>query len=153
MRCGLKKIIIAQLFVCLSLVSCHVPNVFGKHDAPNPKEAKLDNPPMIGGDKDEHGCFISAGYSWSPTRKQCLRVWEAGIRLSDLSALDSPISIILIENGDNKPLELYLPQFSKPLVFEKNGDEWLDEKEEYLIKKENNHFQVYDKNDKLVAKN
>ena len=149
----MKKFIYAQLLVSLTLIGCNLPELLNKNEQPKSIEKKADNPPMIGGDKDEHGCFISAGYSWSPTRKQCLRVWEAGIRLSDLSALDSPISIILIENGDNNPLELYLPQVSKPLVFEKNGDEWLDEKEEYLIKKENNHFQVYDKNDKLIAKN
>lgn len=35
-----------------------------------------------GGDRDEHGCIGSAGYTWSPLRKKCIRVWEEGIRLS-----------------------------------------------------------------------
>ena len=31
---------------------------------------------VIGGDKDEHGCLISAGYSWCEEKKKCLRTWE-----------------------------------------------------------------------------
>ncbi len=27
-------------------------------------------------DKDEHGCIWSAGYSWSETKKECIRSWE-----------------------------------------------------------------------------
>ena len=31
---------------------------------------------LIGGDKDEGGCLIGAGYSWCPAKQKCLRVWE-----------------------------------------------------------------------------
>lgn len=31
---------------------------------------------LIGGDKDEDGCLIGAGYSWCPSKQKCLRVWE-----------------------------------------------------------------------------
>lgn len=30
----------------------------------------------IGGEKDEHGCLIGAGYSWCETKQKCLRSWE-----------------------------------------------------------------------------
>ena len=30
----------------------------------------------VGGDKDVHGCFISAGYSWCGVKNKCLRIWE-----------------------------------------------------------------------------
>jgi hypothetical protein len=30
----------------------------------------------IGGDKDEHGCLIAAGYSWCEAKQKCLRTWE-----------------------------------------------------------------------------
>ena len=33
-------------------------------------------PPIVGGDKDEHGCIGSAGYSWCELKNKCLRVWE-----------------------------------------------------------------------------
>ncbi|MDD5146422.1 MAG: hypothetical protein PHN39_01605, partial [Candidatus Pacebacteria bacterium] len=31
---------------------------------------------IVGGDKDEHGCIGSAGYSWCSAKNKCLRVWE-----------------------------------------------------------------------------
>jgi len=32
----------------------------------------------IGGEKDEHGCLIAAGYSWCEAKQKCLRAWEEG---------------------------------------------------------------------------
>ena len=31
---------------------------------------------LVGGDKDEHGCIPSAGYSWCAPKNKCLRIWE-----------------------------------------------------------------------------
>lgn len=31
---------------------------------------------LIGGNQDEHGCLIAAGYSWCEASQKCLRVWE-----------------------------------------------------------------------------
>lgn len=47
-----------------------------------PKSNSQDNNPLdnsqniVGGDRDEHGCIGSAGYSWCETKQKCLRVWE-----------------------------------------------------------------------------
>lgn len=35
-----------------------------------------DNQQLIGGDTDEHGCLIAAGYSWCEAKQKCLRIWE-----------------------------------------------------------------------------
>ncbi len=32
--------------------------------------------PVIGGDRDEHGCLTPAGYSWCESKQKCLRAWE-----------------------------------------------------------------------------
>lgn len=32
--------------------------------------------PIVGGDRDPHGCIGSAGYSWCEVKSKCLRVWE-----------------------------------------------------------------------------
>lgn len=32
--------------------------------------------PMVGNDRDEHGCIGSAGYSWCEAKQKCLRIWE-----------------------------------------------------------------------------
>jgi hypothetical protein len=31
---------------------------------------------IIGGDRDEHGCLIAAGYRWCPSEQECMRMWE-----------------------------------------------------------------------------
>ncbi|MDD5072056.1 MAG: hypothetical protein PHQ42_04985, partial [Patescibacteria group bacterium] len=31
---------------------------------------------LLGGDRDEHGCIGSAGYSWCEAKQKCLRMWE-----------------------------------------------------------------------------
>ena len=33
-------------------------------------------PPLVGGDRDAHGCIGSAGYSWCEAKQKCLRPWE-----------------------------------------------------------------------------
>jgi hypothetical protein len=32
--------------------------------------------PILGGDRDEHGCIGSAGYSWCEAKNKCIRIWE-----------------------------------------------------------------------------
>ncbi|MGS0895746.1 hypothetical protein ACVBGC_24930 [Burkholderia stagnalis] len=33
-------------------------------------------PPMVGSDRDAHGCIGSAGYAWCEATRQCERPWE-----------------------------------------------------------------------------
>ena len=35
-----------------------------------------EDEPLVGGDKDEHGCIGSAGYTWCEAKQKCLRTWE-----------------------------------------------------------------------------
>ncbi len=32
--------------------------------------------PVLGADRDVHGCIGSAGYSWCEEKNKCLRIWE-----------------------------------------------------------------------------
>ena len=41
-----------------------------------PSVENTENPKIIGGDKDEHGCLGPAGYSWCEAKQKCLRTWE-----------------------------------------------------------------------------
>ncbi len=36
--------------------------------------------PKVGGDRDEHGCIVSAGYVWCEEKQKCLRPWEETCR-------------------------------------------------------------------------
>mmetsp|Transcript_48886 Transcript_48886/g.72633 ORF Transcript_48886/g.72633 Transcript_48886/m.72633 type:complete len:216 (-) Transcript_48886:186-833(-) len=33
---------------------------------------------LLGGLKDTHGCYVSAGYTWCESSQKCLRLWEEG---------------------------------------------------------------------------
>lgn len=35
-----------------------------------------ETPPIVGGDRDAHGCIGSAGYQWNEDIGACIRVWE-----------------------------------------------------------------------------
>lgn len=42
---------------------------------PQPTNTEED-PQVIGGERDEHGCLGPAGYTWSEEAQACLREWE-----------------------------------------------------------------------------
>ncbi|MBN1385500.1 hypothetical protein JW968_00815 [Candidatus Woesearchaeota archaeon] len=41
--------------------------------------------PLVGGDRDEHGCIGSAGYSWCERLDKCVRIWEEPCTVEDLA--------------------------------------------------------------------
>lgn len=51
-------------------------------DTPTPSVSSRISPTaeisesVVGGDRDEHGCIGSAGYSWCEVKQKCLRSWE-----------------------------------------------------------------------------
>lgn len=49
-------------------------------------------PPVVGGDRDAHGCIGSAGYSWCAREAACVRPWELARQrgfANDASAFDA----------------------------------------------------------------
>lgn len=47
---------------------------------PASKLVQYPQSPIVGGDRDEHGCIGSAGYVWCEVQKDCIRLFEKGIR-------------------------------------------------------------------------
>lgn len=41
--------------------------------------------PIVGDDKDEHGCIGSAGYSWCELKQKCLRIWEEPCKETEMN--------------------------------------------------------------------
>lgn len=48
----------------------------GQRCVPNPVTDETNTEPIVGGDRDEHGCIPSAGYTWCESKQKCLRTWE-----------------------------------------------------------------------------
>ena len=47
-----------------------------KQEILNNDQLENKTEPIVGGDKDSHGCIGSAGYLWCEEKQKCLRPWE-----------------------------------------------------------------------------
>ena len=74
----MKKIFLLTFIVLISffLGGCSLIDKI-KTISPSPAgQPDSSNQQLIGGDKDEHGCIGSAGYTWCEPKQKCLREWE-----------------------------------------------------------------------------
>lgn len=47
--------------------------------------------PAVGGNRDRHGCLLTAGYVWCPGASQCVRLWETPCpELDETDETDEP---------------------------------------------------------------
>ncbi len=88
-------------------------------------------PRMTGSDRDEHGCIGSAGYTWSIIKKDCIRIFEIGIRLNPAAAVTNKTSAAFIVFDNNKlKAELFAPgQPASSIILEygkKNSQVWFN---------------------------
>ena len=86
--------------------------------------------PSIGGDKDEHGCLVGAGQTWSEVKQGCIQVFNVGMRLNpvDTKEGDAVISAFVVVNDDKSKMELFLPDDKKTTII-------LDKVEDNLYQK------------------
>ena len=71
---GLAILIAMALFSALLFSGCIAPAKV----APLPQLPNVSAPaaPMVGNDRDSHGCIGSAGYTWCEALSKCIRPWE-----------------------------------------------------------------------------
>ena len=89
---------------------------------------QLDSP-LVGGERDAHGCITSAGYTYSQLRRQCLRPWEGGIRLAATGAECVPLAsgayVLLSDDGTQAELFWALgPAMMLERAFTPQGPYW-----------------------------
>lgn len=69
---------------------------------------KVDNvicpAPVVGGDRDEHGCIGSAGYTWCEEKQKCLRIWEESCNGNSNTEISMIVGQILAKKY-NKPVD------------------------------------------------
>ncbi|AJQ55848.1 TPA: hypothetical protein F3L15_21515 [Aeromonas hydrophila] len=70
---------------------------------------------LVGSDRNSHGCIGSAGYQWSALTKQCVRLFEQGIRLNPTDAGQTSSAFVLF-NADQSQAELTLPSGEQHLL-------------------------------------
>jgi hypothetical protein len=74
--------------------------------------------PVLGGDRDVHGCKGSAGYTYSQIRNNCVRVFEQKIKLKEVSSDKSYTSMTaVIFSKDMKRAEVFIPDGMAKVLF------------------------------------
>lgn len=97
-RINNRQVLIASL-LCVGLFSA-----CNQKKAQQETEAKQETSTMVGNDKDEHGCKASAGYTWSEVRRDCIRVFEEGVRMA---GADGKSTAFIIFSNDSSKVELF----------------------------------------------
>ncbi|MBL1409963.1 hypothetical protein [Sphingobacterium faecale] len=73
--------------------------------------AGADSLAAVGADKDKHGCLLSAGYTWSQLRGECIRPFEQGIALHTLNTSSAyQTSAYLLVDSSKNEAEVFIPE-------------------------------------------
>lgn len=113
---------------------------------------KANTPPMVGNDADEHGCKASAGYRWSVLRNDCIRIFEAGVRLDPVAKdLEQSLSafVVIKTDSSDQEIELFVPYDEQTIIVKKEAtDKWKNDK--YVLTKAKEIYSIEDTNKKLL---
>ncbi|MBL4648934.1 MAG: hypothetical protein JKY03_04330 [Aureispira sp.] len=98
-------LILIPLIICSCATKITPETTTDQKPKEEPKEAG-----RLGGDKDEHGCLVTAGATWSKLKQECIRVFSVGIRLNPILIKEETVvfSAFVVFNDDKSKLELYL---------------------------------------------
>ena len=115
----------------MALSACSEPNDnFNDHSE---NETNKENVQAIGGQKDEHGCLIAAGETWSQLKQDCIQIFNVGQRLNPIETKsgEAVFSAFILLNGDQSELELFLPQHSYTTLLKYNTNKEVFERNEF----------------------
>lgn len=87
-------------------------------------EAKTEEAAIPGSDKDEHGCVGSAGYVWSEVKKDCIRPFEAGLKISETQKDNATYATYIVFAADSVQAELYTPESEGSILLERADNQW-----------------------------
>lgn len=127
------KLLMALVCVATALYSC-------KNSAMKSQQSEEQKEEILGGDADEHGCKASAGYTWSEVRKDCIRVFEVGVKLNDSRDVNATSAAYLVFSVDSLDAELFVPQQEGSILLHRTGQAW-----------KNEAYNAYRKDNKLVV--
>jgi hypothetical protein len=129
-------------------------NTSNKQNQDSLKVEQAQTPLMVGNDTDEHGCKASAGYRWSVLKKECIRIFEVGVRLDpvDKNLEQSLSAFVVMKNDSNdQEIELFVPYDEQSIIVKKeSADKWKNNK--YLLTKVKDTYSIEDANKKLLYK-
>ena len=87
-----------------------------------------DKGPLVGADRDEHGCIASAGYTWSGLKNTCIRLWEEGKALLPAQQTEGAVMAAYVVNAEDS-VEVFLPGRSSAMLltrqYVQGAPEWV----------------------------
>lgn len=97
-----------------------------------------------GGDTDVHGCKGSAGYTWSELRKDCIRIFEEGIRLNPASLKEGEavLSSFIVFSPDSVMAELFIPSLEVAPIANSDGKDKWKTHDGYVVDKTGNVWTI-----------
>ncbi|TQR31327.1 hypothetical protein DMB92_06460 [Campylobacter sp. MIT 99-7217] len=126
---------IGLIFMTLFFISCATKNEFNSEDK------------ALGGAKDNNGCLIAAGYTFSKLKNTCLRLFEEAVALKNMQDENATSAAFVIIEGVKA--ELFLPEFDESLVLELKNKAFVNK--EFRLEKRNDKL-FLSKNAKLIYK-
>lgn len=81
--------------------------------------------PVLGGDRDVHGCIGSAGYTYSQLKNDCIKTFSQKIKLKEVNSDKSYTSMTaIIFNKSMTKAEVFIPDgAAKSIILDKQGKE------------------------------
>ncbi len=108
-----------------------------------------DRPARVGSDRDAHGCIGSAGYTYSPMRHQCVRIWEEGVALLSVEEKGPYTSAVFVLDSDKHDRkELFLDMGKSPVMLtSKKADvpTWQDSANKWKLTQGTEGWQLWEK--------
>lgn len=112
--------------------------------------------PVLGGDRDVHGCISSAGYTYSQLKNNCIKTFNQKIKLKEVSTDKSYTSMTaIIFNKSMTKAEVFIPDgAAKSIILDKAGKEkiWKSGshiKDSYVLTPHKKSYQIK-KNDVVI---
>ncbi|CAI8777535.1 hypothetical protein [Chryseobacterium sp. IT-36CA2] len=112
--------------------------------------------PVLGGDRDVHGCIGSAGYTYSQIKNNCIRTFDQKIKLKEVSTDKSyTTTTAVIFNKSMTKAEVFIPDgAAKSIILDKQGKEkiWKSGthvKDIYVLTPHKKSYQIK-KNDEII---
>lgn len=87
-------------------------------------EVQAQQTVMPGSDKDEHGCIGSAGYTWSELKKECVRPFEIGFKLSGMTDENKNFAAYAVFAADSSQAEIFIPEVKGGVILERASNGW-----------------------------
>ncbi|KAB1231466.1 hypothetical protein [Chryseobacterium viscerum] len=105
--------------------------------------------PVVGGDRDVHGCIGSAGYTYSQLKNDCIKTFNQKIKLKEVSSDKSYTSMTaVIFNKNMKKAEIFIPDgAAKSIILnkEEKGKIWKSGthiKDSYVLAPHKKSYQI-----------